>query len=72
MFFPRICRYSLGNLQIQILKVEGKCTIYQTKGYQGSLEAGNLTKKICMDGQNLTYFENLAPELQGVDGNIWN
>ena len=45
MFPLRICRYSLGNLMIEILKVAGKCKIYWNKESQGRPGARHLTKK---------------------------
>ena len=45
MFSIQICRYSLDNLKIEILKVVGKRKIYQDKGSQGSPKDGHLAKK---------------------------
>ena len=47
MFSLRICRYSLGNLPIEILKAVKKSKIYKKiKGYQRSPGSGNLTKNL--------------------------
>ena len=51
MLSPRICRYSLGNLMIEILEVAEKDKIYQNKGSLGSLGAGHLTEKFAQGAE---------------------
>ena len=68
-YFPLIYIYYpykfVDILIIEILKVVEKCKIYQNKGFQESLGAGHLIKKICTGGQDLPNFEDLPQGCKG-------
>ena len=70
MFSLRICRYSLGKLTTEILKMLEKYKIYQNKKHQGSLgwESG---ENICAGGWDLTKFKIFSKASQGRGCNTW-
>ena len=63
MLSLRICRYSLDNLMIEILKLVEKCKVYQNKESQGS--PGAFDEKVFVGGRDLTTLKIRPPGLPG-------
>ena len=69
MFSPRICRYSMGKLMVEVLNTMKSVKFIKIKGPREAWPLGVETKTFPR-GQDLTIFENLPGG--GGDGNAWN
>ena len=68
MFSLQICRYSMGKLMTEVLKMVKKCKMYWNRGSQGNLAPWDLTKRFVRD---LAVFK-FCPGLPMGDGSAWN
>ena len=65
MFSLRICRYSMGKLMIEVLKMVKNVKFIKIKGPKEARLLG-FDQKICPGGRDLISFENLQGVCPGV------